>query len=299
MDSPETNLSVVVPAYNELDALAPVMEELVAIMEGGGREFEIIVIDDGSIDGTSEIAAGFSDPVRTIRHQANKGYGAALKTGIRAARFANVCTTDADGTYPNERIPGLFEHYLENDCDMVVGARTGDNVSIPLIRRPAKWAIGKLANYMVNYRIPDINSGLRLFRRDLVKKMFRILPDGFSISTNITMAMISHGYKVDFLPIDYHARIGRSKIRPIHDTLNFIKLIGKMGLFYAPARIFLPLSGFLFLLAAAWGLFSKYYLGQLADVSTLVLVLTSFQVAVIGLLAELIIGRLPSSFEKD
>ena len=206
MDRPETGLTVVVPAYNELDALAPVMEELVTIMEGGGHAFEIIVIDDGSDDGTSEIAAGFSDPVRTIRHESNKGYGSALKTGIRAARYAVVCTTDADGTYPNERIPDLFEHYLENECDMVVGARTGDNVSIPLIRRPAKWAIGKLANYMVNYRIPDINSGLRLFRRDLVMKMFRILPDGFSISTNVTMAMISHDYKVDFLPIDYHAR---------------------------------------------------------------------------------------------
>jgi glycosyltransferase involved in cell wall biosynthesis len=299
MNSPDTGLTVVVPAYNELDALAPVMKELVAIMEGAGRDFEIIVIDDGSIDGTSEIAAGFSDPVRTIRHEANEGYGSALKTGIRAARYPNVCTTDADGTYPNERIPDLFEHYLKNGCDMVVGARTGDNVSIPLIRRPAKWAIGKLANYMVNFRIPDINSGLRLFRRDLVKKMFRILPDGFSISTNVTMAMIFHGYKVDFLPIDYHARIGSSKIRPIHDTLNFIQLISKMGLFYAPARIFLPLSGILFLIAVGWALFTKYYLGQLADISTLVLVLTSFQVAVVGLLAELIIGRLPSSFEKD
>jgi hypothetical protein len=125
-------------------------------------------------------------------------------------------------------------------------------------------------------------------------EFFDILPDGFSFTTTITLGMVTNGYLVDYLPVDYHSRVGRSKIRPVRDTLNFVQLILRIALYFAPLKIFVPLSIVLLLLALAWGLFSALVLGQLADVSTLVIVMTSAQVMAIGLLAELINRRFPS-----
>ena len=171
-------------------------------------------------------------------------------------------------------------------------------VSIPILRRPAKWAIGRLGNFVAGASIPDLNSGLRVFRRDVALRLFSMLSDQFSFTTTITLAMLTNGYLVGYVPIDYYARIGRSKIRPIRDTLNFVQLALRIGLYFAPLKIFLPISLFLLLLAVAWALFSKFVLGQLADVSTLVIAMTGFQVAVIGMLAELINQRLPNYFRE-
>ncbi|MBU2468689.1 MAG: glycosyltransferase family 2 protein, partial [Proteobacteria bacterium] len=142
-------------------------------------------------------------------------------------------------------------------------------------------------------------SGLRVFRRKIAMSIFNLLPDGFSFTTTITLAMLTNNYSVHYIPINYHQRVGNSKIRPIKDTLNFSQLALRICLYFAPLRIFLPLSGFLFVLAVAWALFSKYVFGQLADVSVIVMVMTSFQVAVIGFLAELINRRLPSAFKGE
>ena len=142
------NVSIVVPAYNEENGLGGVLAQLSAIqaqMADVGRQVEIIIVDDGSTDGTADVARQH-DRVTLIPHRVNRGYGAALKTGIRAAKGEWICITDADGTYPNERIPELVEQALTADYDMVVGARTGERVAIPLRRRPAKWAIGKLGD---------------------------------------------------------------------------------------------------------------------------------------------------------
>jgi hypothetical protein len=229
-----------------------------------------------------------------LQHHSNRGYGAAIKTGIRHARYDLIAITDADGTYPNEQIPLLAAHLQTGHYDMVVGARTGEHVAIPLLRRPAKWFIGKLANLVASEPIPDLNSGLRVFRRAAVMEFFDILPEGFSFTTTITLGMLTNGYLVDYLPIDYHRRVGRSKIRPIRDTLNFTQLILRIALYFAPLKLFLPLSGLLLLAAVAWGLFSTLVFQQLADVSTLVIVMTAAQFAAIGLLAELINRRFPS-----
>jgi hypothetical protein len=181
---------------------------------------------------------------------------------------------------------------------MVVGARTGQQVAIPLLRRPAKWVIGQLANFVAGETIPDINSGLRVFRREAALPMFSMFPDGFSFTTTITLAMLTNGYLVDYLPINYHARVGQSKIRPVRDTLNFVQLILRMALYFAPLKFFLPLSGLIGLAAIGWGIFSAVALGRLADVSTLVIMMAAVQVAVVGLLAELINHRLPT-FQRD
>ena len=296
VDSVEAT-TIVIPAYNEEQAIGAVLEQLLAVMDRAGVPCEIIVIDDGSQDTTADVAGRYQG-VTVLRQRDNRGYGAALKTGIRHARYDLICITDADGTYPNECVPDLVARLTGGGYDMVVGARVGEQVSIPLIRRPAKWVIGLLGNFVAGESIPDLNSGLRVFRREVALRLLHMLPDQFSFTMTITLAMLINGYLVDYVPIDYYARVGRSKIRPIPDTLNFMQLSLRIALYFAPLKIFLPISLLLLLLAMAWALFSKLVLGQLADVSTLVIAMTGFQVAVIGMLAELINGRFPNCYRE-
>lgn len=285
-------LSVIIPAYNEEKGIGPVLSQLAEVLAERDWLFELLVVDDGSQDGTAALAEQYPG-VMVLRHRANRGYGAALKTGLRHARYDLVCITDADGTYPNHTIPHLLERLLYGQYDMVVGARVGARVAIPWVRRPAKWMIGHLANFVAGEIIPDINSGLRVFCREAALQLFSLLPDGFSFTTTITLAMLTNGYLIDYVPIDYLPRVGRSKIKPVQDTLNFIQLILRIALYFAPLKIFLPLSGLLTLTALGWGFFSWLVLGRLADVSTLVMIMAAVQVAVVGLLAELINRRLP------
>lgn len=285
-------VSVVVPAYNEEHGLRAVLEQLQQVMAASGFASEIIIVDDGSEDATAAACAGF-DGVTVLRHGLNRGYGAALKTGIRHARHDVICITDADGTYPNERIPELVVRLRAENAHMVVGARSGAKVAIPLVRRPAKWMIGRLANWISDETIPDINSGLRVFRRDVALRFFRLLPDSFSFTTTITLAMLTNGFRVRYVPVNYYTRVGKSKIHPIRDTLNFVQLILRIGLYFAPLKIFMSLSLILLMLAIVWGAVSALVFGRLADVSTIVIVMTAVQVAGVGLLAELINHRVP------
>lgn len=290
-------VSIVIPAYNEEASISQVLTHISKILRDSELPYEIIVVDDSSKDKTAEVVQTHRD-IRLIRHRSNRGYGGALKTGIRHARYELVCITDADGTYPNEHIPGMVQRLIENEYDMVVGARTGESVAIPLARRPAKWVVGKVANFVGGENIPDINSGLRVFSRSTSLQFWNILPDGFSFTTTITLAMLTNNYLVDYIPINYHARIGKSKIRPIRDTLNFFRQIFMIALYFAPLKIFLPVSGFLLLLAAGWGLLTLLVFEQLADVTTIVIALAAIQVATIGLLAKLIVHRVPSHYRK-
>ena len=288
-------ISVIIPAYNEEGAISDVLDALHCVMDACGLLHEIIVVDDGSRDKTAEIARRQAG-VTIIQHRENRGYGAALKTGMRHATYQLICITDADGTYPNEQIPQLTRRLCDGGYDMVVGARVGANVSIPLARRPVKWALGRLANYVAGESIPDLNSGLRVFRRDVALRFIAMLPDAFSFTTTITLALLTNRYLVDYLPVDYYARVGKSKIRPVQDTINFVSLVWRIALYFAPLKFFLPASAFLFLVALGWALFTHLVLGQLADVSTLVIVMTAFQIAAIGMLAESINKRLPNYF---
>jgi len=134
---------------------------------------------------------------------------------------------------------------------MVVGARTGNKVHIPLIRKPAKWLIGKLANFLTEVKIPDLNSDLRMMRKEMVLKYMNILPSGFSFTLTITMAALTNDYRVKYIPIDYLKRVGSSKISPIKDTLNFLTLLVRTSLYFNPMKIFMLFSLILFLLAFA------------------------------------------------
>ncbi len=291
-------VTVVIPAYNEQGSLGPVLEELCRLMGEYELLQEIILVDDASHDSTAEIANQY-ERVIVLRHRTNRGYGAALKTGIRHAQHDLICITDADGTYPHQRIPDLVDLMMQQGWDMVIGARTGERVSIPLLRRPAKWVLGRLASFVAGEPIQDLNSGLRVFRKEAALRLFNILPDRFSFTTTITLAMLTNGYRVDYVPINYYARVGRSKIRPIRDTLNFFQLVLKMALYFAPLKVFLSLSVIMLFLAISWGLYSTFVLGRLADVSTLIIASAGIQAAMIGMLAELINRRLPNDYRGE
>jgi glycosyltransferase involved in cell wall biosynthesis len=229
-------VSIVIPAYNEESGIPLVLAELRRVLQEYPLTFEIIVVDDGSSDATARAAAQAG--ARVMRHKSNRGYGAALKTGIAAARNDQVIIIDADGTYPAKYVPILLEQ-LER-ADMVVGSRVNAGAKIPLVRRPAKWVLNRLANYLTNAKIPDLNSGLRAFRRGIVMQYFPILPDQFSWTTTITLAMQCDKYAVVYVPIDYLARKGRSKIVP-WDAGSFLILILRTSMLFKPLRIFLPI----------------------------------------------------------
>jgi glycosyltransferase involved in cell wall biosynthesis len=230
-------VSVIIPAFNEESAIKSVVTEVGELLRQHEIRYEIIVVDDGSSDGTAR--AGHSAGARVLQHRSNRGYGAALKTGIAAASYEAIAIIDADGTYPARYLPELIAE-LEH-ADMVVGARTGQNVHLPLVRRPAKWVLKHLANYVTNARIPDLNSGLRVFRRDIAMQYFPILPNFFSFTTTITLAMLCDNYAVIYVPIDYRKRQGRSKIVP-WDAGSFAILILRMAMLFRPLRVFLPMA---------------------------------------------------------
>jgi glycosyltransferase involved in cell wall biosynthesis len=281
-------VSIIIPAHDEEQSIGKVLKGISSAMEAQKIEHEIIVVNDGSTDGTSRVAAEHTR-VRVIDLSLNLGYGAAIKHGLKAARHELVAITDADGTYPTEALPDLIRSMT--DSDMVVGARTGDNVAIQPMRRPAKWLLTALANYLTSTKIPDLNSGMRVMRKSAVERFLNILPQGFSFTTTITLAMLSNNYRVRFNPIDYHPRMGKSKIRPLPDTLGFLAIIVRTIMYFNPLKIFLPISAAFFAAAIALLFYSGFVLHKVMDVTVVILISFAIQVAVIGLLADLIDKR--------
>lgn len=295
MSTDQTTLSsrgvtLVVPAYNEEGGIEGVVRRLMAL--DLGAPMELLVVDDGSTDGTRAKLDSLEDEfsnLRVIDHGRNRGYGASLKTGFRQAANEVVVITDADATYPEDRIRDLLD-CVDRGAEMAVGARVGESVHIPLIRRPAKWALRQLASYLAGVRIPDLNSGLRAFRRELVETYMGILPDGFSFTTTITLASLTNHHEVEYVSIDYAHRSGSSKIKPIQDTLRFISLIIRTVLYFNPLKVFYPLFGGLLLLLGAsfyYDVFLTETAPNLSD-KTVVLFLAAVQVLTLGLVADLI-----------
>lgn len=293
-------VTVVIPVFNEERAIRQEIEGIRATLTESGFTHEIIVVDDGSADASGERAAKAG--ARVLRHVVNRGYGASLKTGIGAARYDTIAITDADGTYPANRLPDLLSQL--DDADMVVGSRTGSNVQIPLIRRPAKWVLNWLANRVAGRRIPDLNSGLRVFRKDIAEQYLSILSNRFSFTTTITLAFLADDYRIVYVPIDYYRRIGRSKITPKH-FMEFMILVLRMAMLFQPLRVFLPM-GFLFggigtIKAVADVVFfvqrtptpGVSMLNQpVLSSSAILLMLTGLQLLLVGLVADGVIRRI-------
>jgi len=285
-------ITLVVPAYDEEDGIEGVIARLSGLAIDA--PVEILVVDDGSRDGTSKVLerlAAKNPRLRVIRHHENRGYGAALKTGFASARHEVVVMTDADGTYPEDRIKHLLER-IDDGAEMAVGARTGADVEVPLLRRPAKTFLRILASYLAGARIPDLNSGLRAIRRDLVVTYRPILPNGFSFTTTITLAALTNSHRVDYVSIDYKKRSGTSKIRPIRDTLGFLGLIVRTVLYFNPLKVFFPVAVVIGL-ALLGSIYFDAVVVQPPNLSdkTVLLFVALVQVLTVGLLADLVDKR--------
>ncbi len=287
MSNSKCRVSVVIPVYNEKDGLKPVLEGLRKTLAKVSHE--IIVVDDGSQDQTSLAVAG-NKGITLLRHPYNKGYGAALKTGIRASRGEWILIIDGDNTYPVRAIPRMLE--MTKEYDMVVAGRTQEKPPSLFLRNFAKFFLVKLAQFLTGRKIPDLNSGLRLFRKRASLPFFSILPSGFSFTTTITLAYLTHELTVGYLPVDYRERVGRSKIRPIRDTFNFILLIARTVMYFNPLKIFMAVSLVLMVLGLAEACFYLTVSHSISK-STVLLLLSSILVGMLGLLADLIIKRLP------
>lgn len=281
-------ISIVVPVFNEEESIGKVICDLKASMADSGHKYEIIVVDDGSTDKTSELVEG--KDINVLHGIRNKGYGAALKKGITYSSGDFVAIIDGDGTYSVKELSVIINLALKKGYDMVVGSRAASKLVIPIMRKFAKWFITRLACYLSNYDIPDINSGMRVMRKDVLKKFMPILPDGFSFTTTITLAMLTNGYSVKYLPVDYYKRSGSSKIIPIKDTINFMILIIRTIMYFNPLKVFLPFSLFLFLGAFVLMAF-RIFAGRGFMVTSVVLFGAAFQIFAIGMLADLIDKR--------
>ncbi|MEK9184081.1 MAG: glycosyltransferase family 2 protein, partial [Patescibacteria group bacterium] len=225
-----------------------------------------------------------------INHEYNRGYGAAIKTGVKEARHETICIIDADGTYPTEEIKTLISHVPE--YDMAVGARSGKKVKMPLRRRFAKFFLILLIKILTGVKVPDMNSGLRVFKKSLIKRYMRLIPDGFSLTTTITICSIINNHKIKYVNINYHPRTGVSKIRPIKDTYNFFIVILKTVLYFKPLKVLLPVGIFLMAAAVALGVWSVFFLGRFLDTTTMVLFVSGLQIFILALLADLIVSKM-------
>lgn len=277
-------VSVVIPAYNEEEAIGPELDDIRETMERSGYPFEIIVVDDGSTDATAEIAAARG--ARVIRHRRKRGAGASRRTGIVEARGDVVVMADGDGSYPVADIPKLLALFPE--ADQVVGARRTEAGTLPWLRRPTKWFIRQLASLLTGTRIPDLNSGLRAFKRDIMLKFLYLIPDGFSCVTTMTLTFLTNGYVVEYVPTDYYKRVGRSKFHPIKDTYNYLVTVLRIVLYFNPLKFFLPASLTLLILGAIRFLYHALVRHNVRE-SDIMIILTGILVGAVGLLADLIV----------
>ena len=294
---PAPALAVLVPCYNERQGITATVESLARGLDAalGSRPaadtYEIVVIDDASTDGSLAAIESLHERlpvVRVVRHDRNAGYGAALKSGLRATRAEVVAMTDADGSYPDARLSELLRAL--GDAEMVVGSRASDDPNYPALRRVPKRVLTLWVSWLVGRRVPDINSGFRVFRRAAVTRFLPLLPDGFSFTTTVTIAALRNGLRVSWVPITTEPRRGRSKVRPIRDTLAFLQLILRTGIYFAPLRMLAPLVVLVTLATAVSILYDTLVLRNFTD-KTLILLVFTTSIGLFALLADMLDKR--------
>jgi glycosyltransferase involved in cell wall biosynthesis len=270
------SVSVVIPAYNESASIA----DVVGVLRAAAPWREIIVVDDGSSDGTGERAAAAGATV--VRHPYNKGNGASVKSGIRRAAGEYVLIVDADGQHPPEdalRLVGKLGEY-----DLVIGARSAGTQATQA-RRAGNGALNWLAGYLTGREIPDLTSGFRGATASGLREFLHLLPNGFSTPTTTTLAFLKAGYSVTFEPIHARQRSGQSKIRLARDGAKFLMIIFKIVTLFSPLRIFVPISLFSFAIGVAYGVWNVAVHSRIPNGSVL-LILFAVVVFLVGLVSE-------------
>lgn len=278
-------VTIVIPAFNEAQGISKVISDVRATMEKTSYTYEILVVDDGSKDGTGAMAEEAG--ARVIRHQENRGSGASRKTGIKAARGRLIVMIDGDGTYPAEPIPYMLS--LLKDYSQVIGARKVEKGTHRFLRTIAKEAIRRLAVLLVRRPIPDLNSGLRAFRKEDIMQFMHLIPDGFSCVSTMTLAFMSNNLAVKFIPIDYFSRLGKSKFHPIKDTYRYILTVLRIITYFAPLNVFMPVAIGLCILGTLKGILDLLFTGTLQE-SDIILIVTGVIIGTLGLLADLIVA---------
>ncbi|MBA7657713.1 Undecaprenyl-phosphate 4-deoxy-4-formamido-L-arabinose transferase [subsurface metagenome] len=272
-------VSIIMPAYNEADAIGEVLDKLVPMANENG--WEVIVVDDGSSDNTGDIAG--TRGAKVLTHLSNRGYGASLSTGIRATDADIVVFIDSDGQQDQNDIPRLLEHI--GWYDMVVGARTKDS-HIDLHRRPGKKVLKWFANYLAKEKIPDINSGFRAFKRDVLLRYLHLMPKGFSFSTTSTFAMLKGDHQIKWIPIRTTRRIGTSTVKQLKHGPETMMLMLRLTVLFDPLRVFLPVSGILMLLAAVMTVLNFILYRTAVPASAVFLGISSIIIFMLGLLTD-------------
>lgn len=279
-------ISVIIPALNERNGIVETIARAKTVLDGAAlTPYEIIVVDDGSNDGTGTLAEQAG--AKVLRHAHNIGYGRSLKDGIRAATYDTIVISDADGSYPMEAIPALVARYNEG-FDMVVGARTGPNYRESMLKSPLRAVLKTIVEFTANRDIPDINSGLRVFKRDVAIAYFAHVSDLFSFTTSLTLAYMMNAKFVDYIPIDYKERIGRSKVNLFRDSVRTLQYVLEACTYYNPLKIFVLLAMICMVLAVIsliGGVVFQVVSGFVLGVGAILL---SILVIAMGLLAVLL-----------
>jgi polyisoprenyl-phosphate glycosyltransferase len=286
-------VTIVLPCYNEQDHVIAEVERITGAMDASGYTYELVAVDDHSTDGTldrlREAAPRFPH-MKIVAFHRNGGSGTVRRIGTQDARGEIVVWTDADMTYPNERIPELVQ-ILEKDptIDQVVGARTSEQGSHKILRVPAKWFIRKVAERLAGQEIPDLNSGLRAFRRSVSLPYLRLLPPGFSCVTTITLAFLSNQHDVHYMPIEYSKRAGTSKFSFISDAYRYILQVLRMVMYFNPLKVLMPPAIWLVVIALGKGVVDMIRHPFYFPASTVMTFLSGLIIGSLALLADLIV----------
>ena len=283
---PDLDVSIVLPVFNERGHLEIEIRRIRAALEASEFTYEIIVVDDGSTDGSGERLQQI-EGIRLIQFAINRGSGSARKYGTMEARGRLVVWTDVDMTYPNDQIPQLLKEM--EGYDQIVGARTSEQGTARLLRTPAKALIRRLASYLTSTRIADLNSGLRVFRRDVAAQFLHLLPRGFSCVTTITMAFLANGYSIKYVPIDYAPRAGSSKFHWWTDTRRYVLQVVRMTLMWEPFRVFGPPAVVLGLVGSGKLIYDLFDKSFRVATNTLVILGLAVAIGLIGMLADLLV----------
>jgi glycosyltransferase involved in cell wall biosynthesis len=285
--------TIVLPCYNEQHHVLVEVERITAAMDASGFSYELLVIDDKSTDDTLAVlraALPRFPHMRLMPFRRNGGSGTARRIGTADAAGRTVVWTDADMTYPNDRIPEFVQYLIDNpDVDQVVGARTSEQGRHKFFRVPAKWLIRKLAESLSATKIPDLNSGLRAFRREVSLPYLRLLPPGFSCVTTLTLAFLSNQHAVDYVPIDYARRAGVSKFHFVRDAYRYILQVLRMIMYFNPIKVLMPLALWIFGIGVVKGIVDVVRYHLRITTNAVLLILSALIIGAIALLADLIV----------